>query len=492
MSTGSAKIANETSVIVPATVGLMPRHRNQRRQLWRGVAQCLAGSMTIAFITCVCFELRLNVPTPTFLYLIVIVVVSLQGSFLSSAIVSFFAVGCLAYYFVPPIFSFRVGNPTDLVAIIAFLTTSAVITRLVSRVRQLMQEKLRQSEAYLSEAQILSHTGSFRIFEYDPATKPTVELGLKRVHPHDLTLVKEVIEGASHDGRDWQLEHRLLMLSGAIKHVDVVARAGKDQAGKLEFIGAIRDVTERKRGEEALRKSQAKLAHTARLTTVGELTASIAHEVNQPLAAVVTNANACLRWLDHEPPNVDEVRDAVRRIVRDGNRGSDVIARIRGLLKKEQPPRTRLNVNEVVQETMALVRVDLHGAALRTELADLLPQVKADRVQLQQVLLNLTMNAMDAMKPVTDRPHVLRIQTKHHEARAVLVAVQDSGIGLNPKGMEQLFETFHTTKPDGLGMGLSICRSIIEGHGGRLWAEPNEGAGATFQFTLPIESAGPA
>jgi signal transduction histidine kinase len=431
--------------------------------------------------------------------------VSLQGSFVSSAVVSFMAVGCLTYYFTPPIFSFRVGSPTDLVAVVAFLTTSAIITRLVSRVRQLMDEKLRRSEAYLAEAQQISHTGSFgwkvstgettwseetfRIFQYDPTMKPTVGLVLQRVYPDDISLVKELIERASDDGKDWELEHRLLMPNGAVKHVYIVARAGKDQAGKLEFVGAVMDVTERKRAEEALRKAQANLAHVARLTTVGELTASIAHEVNQPLAAVVTNANACLRWLDHEPPNFDEVRDAIRRIVRDGNRGGDVIARIRGLLKKEQPPRALLDVNEVVQESIALARANLQGTALRTELADQLPQVTADRVQLQQVLLNLTMNAVDAMKPVTDRPHVLRIQTKYRE-RAVLVAVQDSGVGLNPKGMEKLFETFYTTKPGGLGMGLSICRSIIEGHGGRLWAESNEGTGATFQFTLPIESGG--
>jgi signal transduction histidine kinase len=508
MSTGSTKIANDPSVTLPATVGLIPRHRNLKRKPWRGVAQCLSGTMAIALITYFCFNLRLNVPTPTFLYLVVIVVVSLQGRFVSSAIVSFFAVGCLTYFFMPPIFSFRVGNPTDLVALLAFLTTSAIITRLVSRVRQLMEEKLRRSEAYLSEAQQISHTGSFgwkvstgeiswseetfRIFQYEPIIKPTVDLLLQRVDPQDIPIIKSLIQRASHDGKDWELEHRLLMPDGAVKHVHVVARAAKDQAGKLEFIGAIMDVTERKLAEEALGKAQANLAHVARLTTVGELTASIAHEVNQPLAAVVTNANACLRWLDHEPPNVDEVREAVRRIVRDGNRGSDVIARIRGLLKKEQPPRTGLNVNELVQETMALARVDLHGADLRAELAVELPQAKGDRVQLQQVLLNLTMNAMDAMQPVTDRPRVLRIQTKRHEPGEVLVAVQDSGVGLSSKGAEKIFETFYTTKPDGLGMGLSICRSIIEGHGGRLWVEPNEGFGATFQFTLPIETAGAA
>ncbi len=506
MSASPTKAADHTSVIVPVPMDPVAHRRVHERKPWNGAAQGLAGSVAIALITYACFRFSLSIPTPTFLYLIVIVVVSLQGNFLLSAFFSFVAVGCLTYFFVQPVFSFRVANPADVVALVAFLTTSAIITRLVSRVRLLMDEKLRRSAAYLSEAQQISHTGSFgwkvrsgeltwsdethRIFQYLPTIQPTLDLLLQRVAPEDVALVKDLIERASRDGEDWELEHRLLMPGGAVKHVYVVARSARDETGGLEYIGAIMDVTERHRAQEALRNSQANLAHVARLTTVGELTASIAHEVNQPLAAVVTNANACLRWLDHQPPNVEEVRDAVRRIVRDGNRGSDVIARIRALLKKDQPPRAPLNVNEVIQETLALVRADLQGASLRTELADHLPAVKADRVQLQQVLLNLAMNAIDAMKPVTDRPRVLRILTKRHEEQSVLVAVQDTGVGLSPKAAERLFETFYTTKPDGLGMGLSICRSIIEGLGGRLWAEPNEGAGATFQFTLPIDSPG--
>jgi len=244
-----------------------------------------------------------------------------------------------------------------------------------------------------------------------------------------------------------------------------------------------------------LRQEQLKLAHVARLTTVGELTASIAHEVNQPLAAVVLNGNACLRWLDREVPDLNEARDAVRRIIRDGNRGSEVIARIRALLKREPPQKLSLDVNQVIQETLALARVDLQGAALQVELTDSLPKVTADRVQLQQVLLNLTVNAIDAMKPVTDRPRVLRVLTKRQGDQGdqgVVVVVQDTGVGLDAKLREQVFETFHTTKPDGLGMGLSICRSIIEGHGGRLWAESPEGPGARFQFTLPAAEGGAA
>ncbi len=485
----------------------MPQDQRKQGNAWRIVAQCIFGAIGVVLNTFVCFRLGLGLLTPTLLYLLIVVLISLQGSFISAALISFVAVGCLAYYFVPPVFSFRISDPIDLVAIAVFLITAAIITRLVTRVRQLMEEKLRLSEAYLAEAQQLSHTGSFgwkvatgeitwseetfRIFGCDPRQKPTMELLLQRIHPEDTAMVKDLIERASSSGQDWRLEHRLLLPGGAVKHVEVVARAVPGQSGRLEFVGAIMDVTERKRAEEALRTAQSNLAHVARLTTVGELAASIAHEVNQPLAAVVTNGNACLRWLEREPPNLDEVRDGVRRIIRDGNRGSQIIARIRALLKRKPAARERLNVNELIRETAALARVDWRGAEFRADLAPDLPEVFADRVQLQQVLLNLMMNAMDAMTPVTDRPRVLRIRTSSREGREVRVSVEDSGVGLTPETAEQVFETFYTTKPEGLGMGLSICRSIIEGHGGRLWVEPHDGPGAVFQFTLPIDTEEP-
>ncbi len=473
----------------------------QDQSFWRTALECLAGMLALGLITFCCFHFHLAVPTPTFLYLIVIVLLSLRGSFLASAVVSFAAVGCLDYFFVRPIFSLRVGEPSDLVAVLAFLMTSAVITRLVSRVRKLMQEKLQRSETYLAEAQQLSHTGSFgwkvatgeiiwsaesfRIFQLDPKRKPTLELIFARIHPDDLALVKQAIEAAAMEARDFHFEHRLLLPDGAVKHLEVVAHAEKDDAGTFEYVGAVMDVTARKRAEDSLHSAQANLARIARLTTMGELTASIAHEVNQPLAAVVTNANAGLRWLDRETPDLGEVREAIRRIIRDGNRGSEVIARIRALLKKKPTPRERLDINEVVQETIALTRVYLQGASLQTELARARTAVLGDRVQLQQVMLNLMVNAMDAMKEVTDRPRRLFIQTEVQEDNCMLVAIQDTGTGLEPAQMEQLFEAFYTTKPQGMGMGLAISRSIIEGHGGRLWAEPNHGPGTTFKFTLP-------
>jgi signal transduction histidine kinase len=479
--------------------------RKRDHQFWRPGAECLAGLVALALINFICLRFHLTVPTPTFLYLIVIVLLSLRGSFLASAFVSFAAVGCLDYFFVRPLFSFSVGDPIDLVAIIAFLTTSAVVTQLVTQVRNLMQEKLNRSETYLAEAQQLSHTGSFgwklatgeiiwsaetfHIFQFEQNTKPTLELIFKRIHPEDAAFVKQTIETASLEAKDFHLEHRLLLPDGAVKYLDVVAHADQDNSGRLEFVGAVMDITERKRAEDSLHHAQANLARIAHLTTMGELTASIAHEVNQPLAAVVTNANACLRWLDRETPDLSEARDAIRRIIRDGNRGSDVIARIRALLQKEPTPKEELNLNEVVLETIALARAYLQGASLQTNLSPALPVVRADRVQVQQVLLNLMVNAMDAMTTVTDRARLLQIQTTSHDVGGILVAIQDSGIGLDLKKKDQVFEAFYSTKPKGMGMGLAISRSIIEGHGGRLWAEPNHGPGATFKFTLPTKAS---
>lgn len=252
------------------------------------------------------------------------------------------------------------------------------------------------------------------------------------------------------------------------------------------------DVTELKTNEEKLRQTEAELAHVARLTMAGELTASIAHEVNQPLAAVVTNANAVSRWLAAEPPNLEEAREAVKRIARDGNRASEVIKRMRALVKKGEPARKPLDFNELVEETVSLAKPELtrKKVSLKTELAPGLPLVPADRVQMQQVLLNLVVNAVDSLSAVTGRQRILCIRTEHPESDGVCVAVQDTGMGIKPEDLGRLFEPFYTTKPNGLGMGLAVSRSIVEAHGGRLWAAPNHGHGATFQFTLPIHDGG--
>jgi C4-dicarboxylate-specific signal transduction histidine kinase len=244
--------------------------------------------------------------------------------------------------------------------------------------------------------------------------------------------------------------------------------------------------TERQRAEDALHRAQAELAHVTRVTTLGEMIASIAHEINQPLSGIITNGNASLRWLGGDPPNLDEVRDAARRIIRDGNRASEVIARIRALSKKAGTAKERLDLNQTIQEmiTLTIGEVRRNGVELRTELAADIPAISGDRVELQQVVLNLIKNGIEAMGGVDDRARELLIKTESDAVGRVRVIVRDSGTGLNPLNMERIFDAFYTTKSEGMGMGLAISRSIVENHGGNLWAVPNDGPGATFQFTL--------
>jgi PAS domain S-box-containing protein len=253
-------------------------------------------------------------------------------------------------------------------------------------------------------------------------------------------------------------------------------------------VAFVLDLTERKHAEEALRDTQMELAHVMRLTTLGELTASIAHEVNQPLAAVVNAAVACLRWLDRESPDLDEARRAAEWIIKEGNRASEVIRRVRALANRTDIEKVSLDVNDVVREAIAPVQRELTSqrVSLQTELALTPPMILGDRVQLQQVIINLVMNGIEAMQSVTDRPRELVIRSHQDETHRVLVNVTDSGVGISAENADRLFNAFFTTKSSGMGMGLSICRSIIEAHGGRMSAANNEGHGATFQFVLPL------
>jgi len=369
----------------------------------------------------------------------------------------------------------------------------------------LMQEKLKESEAYLAEAQGLSHTGSFgwktstgelvwseesfRIFEYEQTTKPSVELILQRTHPEDAALVKETFESASKDGKDFDVEHRLAMPDGSVKHVHVVAHAQKGASGKLEYVGAMMDVTERKRAEEALRQTQTDLEHVSRVTTMGQLTASLAHEVNQPIAAAITNANACMRWLAAVKPNVEEARAAATRIVKDGTRAAEIISRIRLLFKKGTAERKLLDINEAIREMVVMLRGEAtrYNIFVRTELALDLPDVMGDRVQLQQVLMNLIMNGIEAMKDVEGLRELV-IESQRAENEQVLLRINDTGIGLPPQQAEQIFNAFFTTKAQGTGMGLAISRSIVESHGGRIWAAGNPPRGASFYLSLPTKA----
>jgi C4-dicarboxylate-specific signal transduction histidine kinase len=385
---------------------------------WRLATQCLVGSIVVALLTLVAFKLQVNLTIASLLYLTVVVLLAFADAFVGSVFVSVISVLCLDYFFTQPLFSLRMADPLNIVALIVFLGTALLITRVMSqrkRAEAALQKVLGELESKVQER--------------------TAEL----------------------------------------------AKSNDDLRGEIR---------ERQRAEEALQKAQAELAHVARVMTLGELTASISHEVNQPISAVVTNAQVCLRLLALETPRPDDVRTTVERIVRDGRRASEVIQRIRALAKRTEPQMLSLDINDVIREAILLVQREVlsHGVSLRTELASALPQVLGDRIQLQQVVINLLMNGVEAMAPITDRPRDMLIRSQQQEAGQVLVAVQDSGIGIDSETAERLFSAFFTTKPSGMGMGLSISRSIIRAHGGRLWVSPNPDHGAAFQFTVPTNA----
>jgi PAS domain S-box-containing protein len=376
-----------------------------------------------------------------------------------------------------------------------------------------VEEALRRSESYLAEAQRLTHTGSgawrvpgwdalylseewYRIYGFDPKQGLSAwKDRLQRMHPEDLAKVQETKDRAIREKSDYEVDHRIILPDGTVTYTHTVGHPVLNASGDVEqFVCTMMDVTERKQAEEAreaLRLAQADLARVSRVTTMGELSASLAHEVSQPITAAVLNARTCLRWLARDPPNVEEARGAAMRIVNDGQRAVDITSRIRQLFGKGTSKREPVDVNEIIREMIVLS----HGEATQfdifvvTDLAPDLPQVMADRVQLQQVFMNLILNGIEAMKDA-DGTRELAIISRA-ETGQVLVCVKDTGVGLPPKQMEQIFNAFFTTKPHGTGMGLRISRSIIESHGGRLWAADNSPRGASFYFTLLTRAEAP-
>jgi PAS domain S-box-containing protein len=368
--------------------------------------------------------------------------------------------------------------------------------------RKRAEAEVEQAYLRLAEAQRLSKTGSFitdlavdehhwsdeayRIFEFDPATNITVQKVRDRVHPDDLPSFDAVI-ARGMTGTDVTFDFRIVTAHGTAKHVRGMARVIEQIAGHPLFIGALQDVTESRIAEDSLNRARFELSRVARVTALNTLTASIAHEVNQPLAGIITNASTCLRMLTGDPPNLDGARETVRRTIRDGNRAADVINRLRALFSNREVEPEPLDLNEAALEVIALTLSDLqrNRVVLRSELAEDLPPVTGDRVQLQQVMLNLIRNGSDAMTDIDDRTRELLIKTEADQDDQVCLSVTDAGVGFGSDSANKLFNAFYTTKKDGMGIGLSVSRSIIEAHHGRLWASTNDGPGATFSFSIP-------
>jgi PAS domain S-box-containing protein len=419
---------------------------------------------------------------------------------------------------VPPVGRFDIEDSRDWFALMAFLAIGIFASHLSDLARRealhakRAEEAARRSEAYLAEAQRLTSTGSwalnvetrklywsaemFRIWGFDPKQgPPDAERARQRIHPADREWMHADFQMALEGGltREVVQDHRIVLPDGTVKHIRGIGHPVLDATGRVvEYFGTTVDVTERKQAEqqrERLQQLQADLARVNRVTTMGELAASVAHEVNQPIAAAVADATTCLRWLIRDAPDLDEARAAAQRAVKGATRVAEIISRIRRLFKKSDPEYARMDVNELITEIVALLR----GEAMRyrvstcTELDAALPWVMGDRIQLQQVLVNLMMNSIDAMKDI-DGERAITITSRCDDGHHLLVSVADTGVGL-PPDTDQIFIPFVTTKVDGTGMGLAISRSIIESHGGRLWATTNADRGATFSFRLPILAA---
>jgi signal transduction histidine kinase len=375
--------------------------------------------------------------------------------------------------------------------------------------REIAEKELRNRETLLAQGQKLSRTASwtlrlpegdmqwsaqlFDILGLDRALEaPSYRLFTERMHPSDRPRFARAVERAIEEGSDFSCEARIVIPGGPSKYVQAVGEVRRGAAEGVEFIGTIMDLTERKRTEQALRAAESELARALRLATVAELAAAIAHEINQPLAAITANGGACLRSLAQRPPMLDDAREAAGCIVADGHRAGDVIARIRALFNKEEPNQRLLDVNDIVHRVLDLSRgaIDQQRVVARTELAPSPILVMGDPVQLQQVVANLVTNAIEAMSGIADRPLVLTIRSEVDRGAAAALTVEDSGRGLDPEKISRIFDSFYTTKPGGIGVGLAISRSIIEAHSGSLWASPATGCGARLGFTLPLATGG--
>ncbi|WP_426614411.1 trifunctional serine/threonine-protein kinase/ATP-binding protein/sensor histidine kinase [Bradyrhizobium sp. McL0616] len=395
----------------------------------------------------------------------------------------------------------------DRITILEFLASQAAI----SLETAYLYSDLLRSRAFLAEGQRMSRTGSwswnlatgkvvwsdehFRIFGFAPSEQPepTFEWFLERIHWEDRPFLEQRVDAAVRSGGEFAFDFRIVLRDGAVKYVHGVGRPVREKEGDInEYIGTTIDVSDRKISEDALRKAQADLAHVTRLTTMGELAASIAHEVNQPLMAIVNNAESCLIRFATDNPDLVKIQQAVERIVKNGHRAGDILKSIRSMVRKSPSEMTGIDINAVIESILDLMRAELHrhDVSLEVDLREGLDPVTGDGVQLQQVVLNLVMNAIEAMSEGPKQPRTLRVATRPDGEGNVKTSVQDSGIGFDLAQIDRIFEPLFTTKREGMGMGLSICRSIIEAHGGRLWASSQLAGGSVFEFILPMVKGG--
>ena len=484
------------------------------RVLWRTAAALSAGCAGLALLTWILVASDFSHPaTGALLYLIVIVLLSITGNIAAGIGLAIIATFCLDYFFTEPRFSFPINATEDVVAVAAFALTAVAIAILAGRAR-----RSGEAVALGDRLQVIIDTIPAMVWSISPdgssdflnkrfrdytglsledirdwaRTDALHRPWMNALHPDDRGM--DDWSAALAPGEPFEKEARLRQFDGEYRRFLLRFVPLRDERGRIvEWYAKSTDIEDLRRAEEELRRREAhlrdvqmELAHANRVTTTGQLAASIAHEVSQPIAAALTNANAARRWLAAEPPDLSEVGQALDRITRDGGRASDIIGRIRALVRKAPPRNDQLNINETIREVITLTRSEMRSSKtlLQTQLAHGLPPISGDRVQLQQVILNLILNAVEAMSETSDAARKLLIRTEQDGPGSVLVAVEDSGPGLKPENVDRAFDAFYTTKINGLGMGLSICRSIVEAHGGRVWAA-NVPQGATFQFTLP-------
>jgi PAS domain S-box-containing protein len=441
---------------------------------------------------------------PTLLY---ITLVFMSANIFSIPMFLAVAISCIGFLTISFILDEGYQDQKLIAGFVRCLIALTTITLLALRSKR-ATDTLRRKEAFFLGAQKLSHTGSIgftfdgtdtaswsdeaaRIFEFPANVTATVAMIKARTHPDDLPLVERVFEQAARQENLIEVEHRLVMPDGRIKHVQMIANPLFKHGGRIEYVGALMDVTASKLSEEALFHSQAKLAHVTRVTSMGELAASIAHEINQPLAAVITSGESCKRWINRPEPNLEEARRSLDRIIQNSARASEVIACIRALSRQSDVQRKAEVFDDIVSDSLSLMQHDTSNHQVRPHLQLGAPgaHVRGDRVQLQQVIINLIINACQAMANVHDRARGLRIETSVQDDEAVL-EVADSGTGIADDILGSLFDPFFTTKHNGLGMGLSICRSIIEFHGGRIWVNSTVGVGTQFLFAIPLTRLG--